>query len=374
MVKNRFKWLCFLFFCAAVGTAYAIDTLDEAIERESAYLLDRAPNDAIVAIVDIESGSSALSKYVMDRMPDYVVRNKKNIIFVDRSRIDMIKKEINFQYSGDVSDDTMVTLGNMLGAQIIVAGAISEDGGAYNFSIKLLGVETAIILGSSSTKIAHDDTMESYLPNSSVAAYTRQRNLEAQAKKEATARKLKVALGIFPDGFYLGYLGSLKSPIGISLGWLNTNTAFFIDNQFAAPSFSGHDHSSDLTYEGNKVSHSDSNHTYTNEHEDTAFRWDCLVGFNINIIESLLWADAGIGFEYRQQYKLFSESGTSDKLWLKNGDEKDRLKLAMSAGVYVKLWYFYVQAKYQYVVGDEIDQSSYGLNNLNLGAGYVWRR
>ncbi|MFP3091127.1 penicillin-binding protein activator LpoB [Treponema sp. TIM-1] len=376
MLKNTFKWLWLLFFCFAVGTVYAIDTLDEAIERESAYIIDRAPNNSVLAVVNIKSDSISLSDYVMERIPDYVVRNKKNITFVDRSKLDLIQQEIKFQYSGEVSDETMVSIGSKIGAQIIVAGAISEDGETYNFSIKLLDVKTAIILGSSSTKIVHDNAMEYYWPGSKVAEYAKQKELEAQAKRDSTARKVKTALGIFPNGFYLGYLGSLNSPIGISLGWLNTTTAFFIDNEFGAPSFSGHERSSSLTYDGNTVTANNTN-KYIDEHENTAFSWDCILGFNINIVESLLWADAGLGFEYRRKYKLFSENNSSsgsEKIWVENGDKKDKLKFAISAGLYLKLWYLYVQAKYKYVVGDEIDHSSYGLNNLSLGLGYVWRQ
>jgi hypothetical protein len=50
------------------------------------------------------------------------------------------------------------------------------------------------------------------------------------------------------------------------------------------------------------------------------------------------------------------------------------MKFAISAGMYMKLWRFYAQGKYKYIVGDEIDYSTYGLNHLSIGAGYVWRR
>jgi hypothetical protein len=355
---------------------YAIDTLDEAIERESAYIIDRAPNNSLLAIVNIKSDSIHLSEYVMERIPDYVISNKKNITFVDRSRLDLIQQEINFQYSGEVSEATMVSIGNKIGAQIIVAGTISEDGDTYNFSIKLLDVRTAVILGSSSTKIAHDSRMESYLPNSQVAEHDRQRMLEVQAKRDSTFRTVKTALGIFPEGRYLGFIGSLNSPIGLSLGGINSDIDFFIDNEFCPPDFSGYERSSSLTYNGNTISGTNSYYIYTDEHQKTAFRWDCILGININIVKSFFWADVGAGIEYRQDYKLFTEDNSvngSNKIWVKN-DNEDKIRLAISAGLYLKLWYFYLQAKYKYIVGDEIDYSVYGLNHLGLGLGYVWRK
>jgi TolB-like protein len=372
---NRFsKIVCLVVFCLGFGNLYAIDSLEEAIERESAYIVDRSPANAILAIVNIKSDSTHLSNYIMERIPDYVIRNNKKITFVDRSKLDLIQQEINFQYSGEVSDDTIVSIGNKIGAQIIVTGTISEAGDTYNFSIKLLDVRTAVILGSSSTKVLHDDMMESYLPNSQVARRTEIKSLEQQQRRASTVKTIKNVLGIFPNGFYLGYLWSLASPVGISLGGINKNVSFFTDNEFSPPNFSGYERSSYLTYNGNVISNSID--SYTDEHEKTSFQWNCILGFNINIVESLLWVDVGAGFQYSQEYKLFTEKNAStgtNRVWIKNANEDDRLKLLISAGLYIKLWYFYIQGKYKYIVEDEIDYNTYGLNHLSLGVGYVWR-
>ncbi|MDR2069857.1 MAG: penicillin-binding protein activator LpoB [Treponema sp.] len=376
---SKLAWLIFL--CFGLVNLYAIDTLEEAIEREAAYIVDRSPANTVLAIVNIKSDSRVLSEYIMERIPDYLVRNNKKITFVDRSKLDLIQQEINFQYSGEVSDDTMVSIGNKIGAQIIVTGTISEVGDVYNFSIKLLDVKTAVILGSNSTKIMHDTIMNSYLPNSQAAQIAKSQAVEAQQRKASTVRTIKNVLGIFPNGFYLGYLGSLNSPVGISLGWLNKSMAVFMDNEIGPPDFDGYERSDNLYYNGNSISGSalGSGTSYTSGNKKTDFHWDCIFGFNINIIESLLWVNLGAGINYRQDYKLFTENNSlsgSNKIWIENSNnkEEDRINFAVSAGLYVKLWYFYIQAKYKYLIGEELDYSSYGLNQLSIGIGYVWRR
>lgn len=377
-MRVQWKIFCFIVFGLAAGTVCALDTLDQAIEREAAYIIDRAPKDSVLAVVSIQSDSTGLSDYIMERFPDYLIQNRKNLTFVDRGRLDLIQKEINFQYSGEVSDETMVSIGEKIGAQIIITGAVSEAVDSYNFGVKMLDVRTAKILGSNSTKIAHDSKMESYLPSSGVSRYITRQEEEARAKKDSTVRTVKNVLGIFPNGFYLGYLGSLNAPVGVSLGWLNTGMAFFVDNQFGPPSFKDYERSSSVTYDGGAIKNAASGYRYEDAEEKTAFIWDCTLGFNINLIESLLWTDIGAGIEYKQQYRLFTESGSSSgssKTWLEHGDSfEDRLRFAISAGLFVKLWYFYVQAKYKYVVGDEIDYSTYGMNQVSVGAGYVWKR
>jgi TolB-like protein len=370
--KNLF--ICLIFFCFGWGNLFAIDTLDEAIERMSAYIIDRSPTGSVLAVVNIKSNNSSLSDYIMERIPDYVIRNNKKITFVDRSKLDLIQKEISFQYSGEVNDDTMVSIGNKIGAQIIVTGTISESGNTYNFNIKLLDVKTSVILGSSSTKVLHDNAMELYLPNSQVAQIARDQEKKQQQKKASTIKSVKSALGIFPKGFYLGYLGSLNSPLGISMGWINENVAFFMDNEFYPPSFNGYECSEDSYYTENTIFTGHTN-SYIYEQQKTSFRWHGVLGLNINIIKTLLWLNMGLGIEYKQDYKLYSdEFSNENKIWIKNGgDTKKKEKYILSTGLYVKLWYFYIQGKYEYVIGDELDQRSYGLNHLGLGLGYVWK-
>ncbi|MDR0378045.1 MAG: penicillin-binding protein activator LpoB [Spirochaetaceae bacterium] len=377
MVKVYRKAACFIMLCLTWSAVYAVDTLDEAIERESAYIIDRAPDNSILAVVNIQSGSTVLSDYIMERFPDFLVNNQKKVTFVDRSKLDLIQKEITFQYSGEVSDETMVSIGQKTGAQIIVADAVTEMVDGYNFSIKLLDVRTAALLGSSSTKIAHDDKMESYLPNSQAAQRAKRQSIEARERKDSAIRTVKTALGIFPKGFYLGYLGSLNAPIGVSLGNLNTGVSLFIDNELGPPDFEGYTRSGSMSYRDNTVYNGGAGYQYTgDEGKKTAFTWNCILGLNINIIKSFLWVDIGAGFEYRREYALFTENSSNgtNKIWIENGNDANRMKLALSAGLFLKLWYLYAQVKYQYIAGEEIDYTTYGLNQMSVGLGYVWKK
>jgi TolB-like protein len=364
-------------FFLGYGTLYAADTLEKAIEKQADYIVDNSPRDTMLAIVSIKSDSGLLSEYIMEKLPDYVINNKKNITFVDRSKLDLIQREINFQYSGEVSDETMISIGKKLGAQFIVTGTIMEASTVYNFSIKVLDVETTQILGSNSTQITHDNTMAGFMSGSGVAQSALEKTQQKRQQREAAVSTIKNALGIFSDGLYFGYLGSLGTPIGISFGTIHDKgrLGYFIETGFGPPSFEGHERSDDLSYNGNALQDQTPGFTYTNENKRTAFVWDLLVGVNFNVVKTLLWLNVGAGFEYRQDYKLFTEtsSGGSNEVWVKNGSSAEKFRPVVSAGLYVKLWYFYIQGKYKYVVSGELDSSNYGLNHFNLGIGYVWR-
>jgi hypothetical protein len=362
------------FICFGRGTLYAADTLEKAVEKQADYIIGNSPRNTVLAIVAIKSGSSLLSEYIMGKLPDYVINNRKNIIFVDRSKLDLIQQEIDFQYSGEISDETMVSIGKKTGAQVIVTGTIMETGKVYDFSIKALDVETTRILGSNSIQIVHDATMEGFMSGSGVAQKALEEARQKRQEREAAVSTVKNVLGIFSKGLYLGYLGSLNMPIGISFGGINEGVGFFIETGFGPPSFEGYEHQSNLSYNGNIIQNKTEGFTYIDENKKTAFLWDLAAGVNVNIVKTILWANIGAGFEYRQDYKLFTETSPSgsNEIWIQS-ESDDKFKFVMSAGLYVKLWYFYIQGKYKYIVGEDIDFDNYGLNHFSLGAGYVWR-
>jgi hypothetical protein len=56
-----------------------------------------------------------------------------------------VRKEMNLQLSGDVSDDSAQEIGKQLGYQAIVTGSPTNLGDTYRFRVKVINVETARI-------------------------------------------------------------------------------------------------------------------------------------------------------------------------------------------------------------------------------------
>ena len=55
--------------------------------------------------------------------------------------------ELKFQLSGEVDDDSALSIGKFLGAQTIVSGAMSEMGNRHRMTIRALNVQTAEVQG-----------------------------------------------------------------------------------------------------------------------------------------------------------------------------------------------------------------------------------
>jgi len=119
--------------------------LDSAIENVINSLMNDIPAGVKIAVVNIASRDRQESSLVIDELEFHLV-SAKSFTIVDRSTLDAIRREQNFQMSGDVSDASAVAIGEMSGANVVIAGSINDAGGSKRLSIKALDVKTGQIL------------------------------------------------------------------------------------------------------------------------------------------------------------------------------------------------------------------------------------
>ena len=105
-----------------------------------------------LAIVGIDSPNPNEAAFYVNELTLQFV-NSKNFTVVDRSNIDAVLTEQNFQMSGYVDDDAFVSIGKFLGATVIVTGNISGTGSQKRIVIKAIDVLTSKILSMVSTAL-----------------------------------------------------------------------------------------------------------------------------------------------------------------------------------------------------------------------------
>jgi TolB-like protein len=145
-----------LFACAT--TPSGPDDLDIAIRDTSDYLNDNIPKGKKIVILNIQSDHAALSEYIIDELIANAV-NDKFFSVVDRAQLDQIRMELNFQLSGEVSDQSALEIGKFLGAQTIVSGTIGELADRHRIRIRALNVETAEVQGQYNRNISTSRTL-----------------------------------------------------------------------------------------------------------------------------------------------------------------------------------------------------------------------
>jgi hypothetical protein len=119
--------------------------LEAALNRASATLMNDMERDATIAILSVSSNDQSMVAYVLDEL-EYLLVQARRFRIVDRRQLEQIRAEQNFQLSGEVSDASAVSIGQMLGASIVITGDISSFGTAMRLSLRAIDVRTARIL------------------------------------------------------------------------------------------------------------------------------------------------------------------------------------------------------------------------------------
>jgi TolB-like protein len=116
-----------------------------AIEMVCKDLINKLPRGSTIAVLSIGSQDRSASEYTVDEI-EYILVNNGRFIIVNRGQLDRVREEQNFQMSGDVSDNSAVSIGNILGASIVITGTITTNGSAGRITIRALDVKTAQIV------------------------------------------------------------------------------------------------------------------------------------------------------------------------------------------------------------------------------------
>jgi TolB-like protein len=107
-----------------------------------------------------------LGAYIADELFTRLV-NGKRLTVVERSAevMQSLSTESNDQLSGEVSDDSIQSIGYKTGAEVIVTGSISGSGDQYRIRVKLTNVKTAEVQGQWSMGIQSDTVLNALLSN-----------------------------------------------------------------------------------------------------------------------------------------------------------------------------------------------------------------
>jgi len=196
-MKARLVTIVFLLTALSVfGQSSSPIPLDSAIEEAAKNIDAGITAQSKIALISFNSPSVMFSDYVLDELTANLV-NSGHLIVVDRKEIDLIRGELNFQYSGDVSDNSMQELGRMLGAQSIVSGSLTDIGGVYRIVIRVLNVQTAAVEVQYRTNIVNDNKVKALLDGTSYTS----RMLAVTADKIRTgALNIIFGLGSYLEG------------------------------------------------------------------------------------------------------------------------------------------------------------------------------
>jgi len=135
-------------FTNAASTAQAIEG---ALEKAAVQALKNVPQKSTIAIVYITALDKGTAEYIAGELEFIWV--DKGYFLTDRSQLELLRKEQNFQMSGEVDDATAVSIGKFAGADIIVTGKIDGEGNLRRLRLRVLNTQTAQVVGVASEPI-----------------------------------------------------------------------------------------------------------------------------------------------------------------------------------------------------------------------------
>lgn len=161
-MKMRKIIFTFMFSLISVAVSFSQSkgvTIDNALTQAAEKFSSSLKNRTTVAILGISSSYNELSEYMLGELTTDIVQLRK-LQVVTRANLDVIKKEMNFQLSGEVSDETMQQLGAKTGAQTVISGTFKPLGTLYVLDIQAFDVTTATIQDTYRVNVVSDETLE----------------------------------------------------------------------------------------------------------------------------------------------------------------------------------------------------------------------
>jgi curli biogenesis system outer membrane secretion channel CsgG len=125
--------------------------LEKALTNASKQALSNVPAKSKIAIVYITAKDGNYAQFIANELEFIWVND--GFFITDRSQLEKLRQEQNFQMSGEVDDDTAVSIGKFAGADVIVTGSIDGDGNLRRLRLRVLNTQTAQVMGAASEKI-----------------------------------------------------------------------------------------------------------------------------------------------------------------------------------------------------------------------------
>ncbi|MBQ4555028.1 MAG: hypothetical protein IJA53_07990 [Spirochaetaceae bacterium] len=145
-MKKIYTVLFTLFFLTTSMFAQQSVNIDNALDTVVSEIKAKVPSGVELAVATIGADTKELSDYIAKELESRLIRTGKfTLVERNAQNLRIINAEIDYQYSGNVDDSSMVELGYRLGAKYLVYGSFEQFGGLMQLTIKATSVETGEI-------------------------------------------------------------------------------------------------------------------------------------------------------------------------------------------------------------------------------------
>ena len=135
-----------------IETENVVININKSLSNAYQVLSKGIPEKSKIAIINIAANNKSEGEFIISELSILFVNSRKYNM-VDRQSLEVIRNEQKFQMTGDVDDKSVVSIGKLLGANVVITGTIEGIGEKRRLRLKALDVRTAEILGMVSERI-----------------------------------------------------------------------------------------------------------------------------------------------------------------------------------------------------------------------------
>jgi TolB-like protein len=159
-------FLLTLILLLTVPTVFAAQiTYEESINDIADMFSEVLGRNTRVTFVSFDSDSESFSARFISDIEKALVN--RDCIVLNRSNQDAMMKELEFQTSGLVDDNQAVSIGHMLGADMIIAGSGRNETGSYHIDLQLVDLSTTLVRRHATYDLVLDTDLRNILKGSS---------------------------------------------------------------------------------------------------------------------------------------------------------------------------------------------------------------
>lgn len=168
MRKTVFLFCCFLVVSPLTIFPQQRLPLNAAITQSGNYIENQLPGGARILLCPINSAFGELADFIADEVTAQCI-SSRYLTVLERNRdiLQTIEQETSYQLSGEVSDETAVSIGKKLGTEYLVFFVIRHIGDRYILNVRITGIEQGEIKGQQNIILEPDPVLLNLVSKSS---------------------------------------------------------------------------------------------------------------------------------------------------------------------------------------------------------------
>jgi len=135
----------------ANNSVYTRTGIEGSLARAADQIMSQVRPNSKIAIVYVTASDTDTAEFIATEL-EFIMVNR-GFIIIDRRQLDILRREQNLQMSGEVDDTTAVSIGKIVGANIIITGSVTGSDTTKRLRLRALHTETAQVMAVASEQL-----------------------------------------------------------------------------------------------------------------------------------------------------------------------------------------------------------------------------